>query len=135
MRIRTARKDDHAAVRKLAESLFLDYPGMELDDFWVAEDGGRIVGVCGLKKHPDCRELRALGVEPGARRSGTGAGLVSALLAAVPGDIYLATVIPGFFEKAGFIRTADIPKSMVKNPAWCEGCDRTLCTVMVSRGR
>jgi N-acetylglutamate synthase-like GNAT family acetyltransferase len=106
---------------------------MEGDDFWVAEDKGRIVGICGLMRRPDCLELYALGVAEEARGRGIGGDLVRALLAAVPGDIYLATVIPGFFEKQGFSRVADHPPFMRKGAEWCEGCRTELCVVMVRK--
>jgi N-acetylglutamate synthase-like GNAT family acetyltransferase len=133
MPIRKARREDLSRVRELAEGLGLDSPGMEDDAFWVAEDNGRIEGVCGLKRHPDCLELCALGVQEGARGRGTGRELAKALLREVQGDIYLATVIPGFFERVGFSRTSEFPRSMAKSGEWCEGCDRALCMVMVRK--
>ena len=62
MKVRSARPQ----VRRLAESLGLDYPGMESDRFWLAEEDGRAQGIVGLMKHPDCLELVALGVAPQA---------------------------------------------------------------------
>lgn len=133
MPIRKARREDLSRVRELAEGLGLDSPGMEEDAFWVAEDNGRIEGVCGLKRHPDCLELYALGVEEGERGQGIGGDLVRTLVREVKGDIYLATVIPAFFERVGFSRTSEFPRSMVKGGEWCEGCDRALCTVMMRK--
>jgi len=133
MPIRKVRREDLSRVRELAEALGLDSPGMEDDSFWVAEDNGRIEGICGLKRHPDCFELYALGVEESGRGQGIGGDLVRALIGEVKGDIYLATVIPGFFERVGFSRTSEFPRSMVKGGEWCEGCDRALCTVMMRR--
>ena len=133
MPIRKARGEDLFRVRELAEGLGLDYPDMEDDVFWVAEHNGRIVGVCGLKRHPDCLELCALGVDEGVRRRGMGRELARALLLEVNGDIFLATVIPEFFEREGFSRTSEFPPSMTKGGDWCEGCDRDHCTVMVRR--
>ena len=133
MPIRKARREDLSRVRELAEGLGLDSPGMEDDAFWVAEDNGRIVGVCGFKRHPDCHELYALGVEESERGQGIGGDLVRTLVRDVKGDIYLATVTPGFFERVGFSRTSEFPRSMVKGGEWCEGCDRALCTVMMRK--
>jgi N-acetylglutamate synthase-like GNAT family acetyltransferase len=133
MPIRKARREDLFRVRELAEALGLEYPGMEDDAFWVAELNGRIAGICGLKNHPDCLELCALGVEESVRRRGMGQELARALLLDVKGDIFLATVIPGFFERVGFFRTSEFPLSMIKGGDWCAGCDRALCTVMVRR--
>ena len=131
MRIRTARPKDRPAARGLAASLGLDYPSMDTDDFWIAEEDGRIAGICGLMRRPDCQELCSLGVAEDSRGRGIGGDLVRALLADTPGDIYLATVIPDFFGKAGFSRTSVYPESMRKSPEWCEGCRADLCTVMV----
>ncbi len=133
MIIRTARPEDRAPARRLAERLGLDYEDMEADPFWVAEEGGVLVGLVGLKDRGDCRELVALGVDPAARSSGIGSQLVEALCAAAPGDVWLATLIPGFFARCGFHPAAASPAGMAKDPAWCEGCPRTGCTVMVRR--
>jgi len=133
MPFRKARRGDLPRVRKLAESLGLDSPGMEDDPFWVAEDRGQIEGICGLKRHPDCLELYALGVEENARGRGTGGDLVRALVREVKGDVYLATIIPGFFERLGFLKVSEFPLSMGKRGEWCEGCNRALCTVMMRK--
>ena len=133
MRIRRAKKRDFPRVTALARTLSLDYSGMESDEFWVAEEGGEVAGICGLKKRPDCRELISLGVHPARRGRGLGRRLVLALLEETPGDIYLTTVIPAFFEKLGFRKTPRVPVSVVKEADWCEGCDRTLCAAMVRR--
>ncbi len=135
MIIRKARADDRGQVRSLAERLDLDYPGMEKDRFWVAEEGGRTVGIVARLAHPDCRELVALGVDPEFRHGGLGRRLVEALLADTPGDIYLATVIPGFFALCGFAAVPAAPTGMAKDPAWCEGCPKEKCTIMVRMSR
>jgi N-acetylglutamate synthase-like GNAT family acetyltransferase len=135
MRTRKAKKADFPDIMALAKSLDLDYPGMEVDAFWVAEADGRIAGIVGLKKHPDCLELCGLGVEPAFRGQGLARELVRTLLDSVRADVFLATVIPAFFERCGFSKAADIPRSFSDkwDTAWCEGCDRKSCTVMVSR--
>ena len=133
MHIRPAAPPDRPAIRSLAEDLSLDYPEMEADRFWVAEDLGRIVGICGLMRRPDCLELYALGVAPDARGRGTGGDLVRTLLAVTPGEVHLATIIPGFFMRLGFVPTLTFPGSMRKSPEWCEGCRVELCTVMVRK--
>ncbi len=131
MRIRKARPSDLPEVRKFAETLGLDFPGMEKAPFWMAEENHRIRGIVSLLTHPDCLELVALGVDPEARSSGLGGRLIKAVTAAACGDVYLATVIPGFFERHGFIRTFRVPPGMAKDRSWCEGCSKESCTVMV----
>ncbi len=87
MRVRRAGEADIPAIVELAKSLGLDYPGMEKDRLWVAEEGkdGRIVGLVALKKHPDCLELCSLGVAPSERGKGIAKALVGALMAEARG--------------------------------------------------
>lgn len=135
MIVRKARSEDLEQVRRLAESLDLDYPGLERDRIWVADDGGRVAGIVALMKHGDSDELVALGVDPGRRSKGLGRRLVEALLAEARDDVYLATIIPAFFERCGFEVAPAAPAGMAKDPAWCEGCPREKCTIMVRKSR
>jgi N-acetylglutamate synthase-like GNAT family acetyltransferase len=134
MLLRNACPEDFPAIRDLAGRLNLAYEGMERDLFWVAEDETRIIGHVGLKRHSDSDELVGLGVDPDRRSAGLGGRLIEALWAETSGDVYLATVIPGFFERYGFRPTVAGPAGMAKDPAWCEGCPRERCTIMI-RGR
>jgi len=135
MRIRKACSEDAPRIAALAASLGLDYPGMGSDPAWIAEEGGRIAGSISLMTHPDSLELVALGVDPDFRGRGLGRRLVRTLLKAAGGDVHLATIIPEFFSGFGFLRDADAPAGMAKDPSWCEGCDRKRCTIMVRKAR
>lgn len=108
---------------------------MEGDDAWLAEERDRTAGIVALKKHADCDELVSLGVDPEYRDRGLGRRLVRALLEATPGDVFLATVIPDFFERCGFKGAPSAPAGMAKDPAWCEGCPRERCQIMVRTAR
>jgi len=132
MRIRKTLPEDIPHAVALAARLGLDYPGLEADMLWVALDAGRTIGLIALKKHPDCLELCALGVDPDHRGQGVAQALVEALMAEAPGVVHLATVIPGFFEARGFRATQDIPAAFPakRKTAWCDGCPQELCTVM-----
>jgi N-acetylglutamate synthase-like GNAT family acetyltransferase len=132
MRVRKCRPEDIPHAVDLARKLNLDYPGMEADPLWVAEDSGEVIGLVALKEHQDCHELCALGVDPNFREKGIGKALVEAVMAAAPGRVHLATVIPEFFEACGFEKSVDIPATFreKRNPPWCDGCPQELCTVM-----
>jgi N-acetylglutamate synthase-like GNAT family acetyltransferase len=134
MRVRKAEKADFPDIIRLAKSYNLDYAGMEADDFWVAEEGGQVRGICGLKKQSECWELCALGVEEAWRGRGWGGRLVRAVLRGIPAELYLATVIPSFFAHFGFEKADVVPDSMVKKAEWCAGCTPELCTVMIRQG-
>mgnify|MGYP001389474496 CR=1 FL=1 len=133
MRVRKARPEDIPRAVQLARSLGLDYPGMEADPLWVAGEAAEIVGLVALKKQTDCLELCALGVDPRFREKGLGKALVEALMEEAPADVHLATVSPGFFEACGFERAADVPATFAakRKTAWCEGCPRERCTIML----
>jgi N-acetylglutamate synthase-like GNAT family acetyltransferase len=134
MRVRKARELDFPQVARLARKYRLDYAGMEADAFWVVAERGQIRGICGLKKHPECLELCALGVAEKWRRRGLGERLVRAVVRKAGGELFLATVIPGYFARLGFEKAKSVPASMVKNAEWCAGCMPELCVVMVRRG-
>jgi N-acetylglutamate synthase-like GNAT family acetyltransferase len=87
----------------------------------------------GLKMHPECFELCALGVDEKWRGRGWAGQLVRALLQEAPGNLYLATIIPGYFARFGFVKAEAVPPSMIKKPEWCAGCRPELCTVMVRK--
>ena len=136
MSLRKARPEDVGSAVELARRLGLDYPGLKNDALWVAEGpDGRIAGLVTLKTHPDCLELCALGVDPGERGRGTARALVEALMAGAPGDVHLATIIPAYFETCGFVRAQDVPGTFPakRRTAWCEGCPREGCTVMLRK--
>jgi N-acetylglutamate synthase-like GNAT family acetyltransferase len=133
MRFRNAKKADSPQILNLAKKLELDYSGMEADDFLVAEDSRKIFGICALKKHKDCFELCSLGVDENYRKRGLGKKLILGVLKKAKSEVYLATIIPEFFEKFGFEKSAQIPLSMVKKSDWCQGCKKELCTIMVKK--
>ena len=137
MRVRPAEANDFPRIRRLAASRGLDYPDMEDDGFFLAEDERGIQGIVGLKRHPDGLELCALAVEQAAEGRGIGRALVEALSASVSEDLFLATIIPGFFEKCGFRKVADAPEFIKEKKAsgWCEGCPSNRCTVMARQSR
>lgn len=137
MRVRPAEDKDLPRIRDLAVSRGLDYPDMETDTFFVAEDDRGVQGIVGLKRHPEGLELCALCVEPDVEGRGIGRALVEALSASVSEDLFLATIIPGFFEKGGFRTIEDAPDFIEKKKlsGWCEGCPSDRCTVMVRHSR
>ncbi len=133
MRLRNAKKSDYHQILDLAKKLELDYSRMDADDFLVVEDSGKIVGICGLKKHEDLFELCSLGVDESYRKRGLGKKLVIGVLKKARGKVYLATIIPDFFRKFGFEKSPQIPLSMIKKSDWCQGCRKELCTIMVKK--
>jgi len=136
MIVRKASKEDMPYVVRIAWRLALDYPGMENDTFFVAEERGKIVGILGLKDFGEFLEMLAVGVLEEYREMGVGRKLVEEALKSVKGrPVYLLTTIPRFYEPLGFEKAAKIPEALKKDPAWCAGCDKNRCTAMVRMTR
>ncbi|MDD8020440.1 MAG: GNAT family N-acetyltransferase [Acidobacteriota bacterium] len=129
--VRKATTEDMPYITRIAWRLALDYPGLENDIFYVAEERGKIIGILGLKDFGDFLEMRAVGVLEDYRQMGSGRKLVEEVLASLKGrPLYLLTTIPGFYEPLGFKKVDDIPLALKKDADWCAGCEQQKCTAM-----
>ncbi|HEU5315387.1 MAG TPA: N-acetyltransferase [Chloroflexota bacterium] len=93
-----------------------------VDEYVVAHEGERLVGVCGL--HPvagGLAEVRGLAVADDAGGKGVGRRLVEGCLARARelgiAKVYTLTLVPGFFERLGFVR---VDKSTLHLKVWYE---------------
>jgi amino-acid N-acetyltransferase len=107
--LRRAAPADHQAVATLLRDLELPTDGFAewLDQFWVAEHQGRLVGVAGMERYGDSGLLRSVAVAPEWRDSGIGRTLVDRVLeegrAAGIRDVYLlTTTAEHYFPRLGF---------------------------------
>ena len=83
--------------------------GLDWPNFVVAEEGGRLVGVAQMRKHPDgARELASLVVLAEARGRGVAAGLIEALLAGESGPVCMIVDRPfaAHYGRWGFAEIA-----------------------------
>lgn len=95
----------------------------KLRDMFVAEEGDRLLGVCGLHVlWDDLAEIRSLAVRRDAQRSGIGRALVSRAIkdAKTLGirRVFALTYVPEFFRAAFKFR--DIEKSELPHKIWGE---------------
>lgn len=115
-----------------------------IDDWLVAEEGGRIIGCESLvEMGPTLYEIRSLAVAPAYRRNGIGAKLVEALilearLRNIPMVFALTRAVP-FFEKLGFAVTVkeDFPEKVWRDCMICpvrEACDEVAVVYPVTNG-
>lgn len=132
MIVREASKEDMPYVARVAWRLALDYPGMEKDHFFVAEERGKIIGILGLKDHGEFVEVLSVGVLEEYQGTRLGKKLVDEALKSVKKRVvYLLTVIPGFYEQFGFRIVEQYPEALKKDAAWCAGCDKSKCRAMI----
>jgi amino-acid N-acetyltransferase len=118
-RVRPSTAADEPAVRTLLET-----SGLPVEDlgtapalgFWIAEEGGQLIGRIGLERHGATGLLRSLAVSPGHRRQGLGRDLVATLerearVAGVRLLVLLTQTAVAFFEGLGYevIERARVP--------------------------
>ncbi|MEV0704500.1 amino-acid N-acetyltransferase [Saccharopolyspora sp. NPDC050389] len=116
-RVRDARTikasiDHYAGKVVLGKELVTLYEGIQ--EFWVAEQAGEIVG-CGALHvlWEDLAEIRTVAVDPMAKGRGIGHALVARLVATAGelglSRIFVLTFETEFFGRHGFLPIADAP--------------------------
>lgn len=107
--IRKARADEIETVRALIVSG--EMPAIELErwieEFWVLDDGGRLIGCAGVETYGEAAVLRSVMVAPELRGTGWGVRLVERCLDYMrekgAGRCYLFTMTAmDFFPRFGF---------------------------------
>jgi N-acetylglutamate synthase-like GNAT family acetyltransferase len=124
-------KDKKMLIKLLTEEFDFYYEGMSLDNFWLAEEDGKIVGIVQLEDHADYSFLNALGVIGRHKKQGIGSFILHTLLESAKKPVYIQTLIPEFLQKFGF-QTVPPPSFMPpRNPIRCEDCFPDKCVCMV----
>ncbi len=135
--IRRARPSDAPAIHALihrysGRDLLLPRPLTDIyeriRDFWVAVDGGQVVGCAALRIWwHDLGEVRSLAVAPEAEGHGQGARLVDAVAAEATRfgvtNLFALTRIPGWFARNGFVA---IDRAVLYHKVWgdCASCPK-----------
>lgn len=108
--VRRSSPTDRGSVHRLLEEAGLPVPrGEETPvQFWVAEDGERIVGCAGSESHGEFALVRSVAVDRRSRGQAWGTRLMEALLRDLESrqrskEVLLVTIeAAGFFERFGF---------------------------------
>jgi N-acetylglutamate synthase-like GNAT family acetyltransferase len=131
---RRAETEDHARILELLAALDLDYPARDLAHFWVYADAGYIAAIAELKRFPDFFLLSCVGVDEALQGTGMGRAFITEILDPVHADVFLYTLVPGFFQKAGFHEAREVPASLPPRSYYnCQDCVQQGCTCMVRR--
>jgi N-acetylglutamate synthase-like GNAT family acetyltransferase len=137
--IRRATATDLPAVERLliANGLILDDVAAGIDDFFVAEAEGMIVGTIGIEVRAPYALLRSAAVDPFRHGGGIGARLVGRLVEEAKGRgiaaLYLFTPSAApFFERNGFSRTdrEAIPQELRSTGQFAHACGATAITMV-----
>ena len=132
LRVRRARAADYATILEMTRALELDYPAMDLSCFWVGEQGGVILGVAELKDLETCSLLSCVGIREELQGQGMGRQLVDRVVREALHPVYLYTLVPGFFRKAGFRDATSLPPDLPPRAFYgCVGCDPSRCLCLM----
>ncbi|WP_182887951.1 amino-acid N-acetyltransferase [Microbispora sp. H10885] len=124
--VRRARTPDVRAIRRLVDAYSGVGPRLlkkstvtlyeDVQEFWVAEIGGEVVG-CGALHvlWEDLAEIRTVAVDPAVRGGGVGYRIVASLIDAARGlgvrRVFCLTFAVEFFARHGFIEIQGTPVS------------------------
>lgn len=97
----------------------LDNRALKREEFLIAAQEEQLLGFGRIRQHSDCSELCSLGVLEAVRLCGIGSALVKALAAKAKPPLFLACIIPSFFEPLGFQICDQYPASMSDKLDYC----------------
>jgi len=131
MLIRKATITDKQAIIEVLAEADLHYPGETFDNFWVAEDEKKVIGIARLEKVNKFYFLTSLGVRTDLQHKGVASAILKELIKNADNNIYLYTIIPEFFQKFGF-KITETPSFLPPKAIYgCEECFPEKCYCMV----
>jgi N-acetylglutamate synthase-like GNAT family acetyltransferase len=87
--------------------------------FLVAKQNDTLIGFGRIRKHHGCDEFCSLGVLESKRFKGIAKELISARIKIATQPIYLACIIPDYFESLGFKIVENYPIEMADKLNYC----------------
>ena len=152
MHLRRARADDSEAVvglvkkfarRKLMLPIRKDFLFEHINDYFIAEENGRLAGVVFLRIYSaKLAEIRSLAVAEKYQSRGIGRKLVLHCLKEAGRlgirEVFALTVVPGFFTKLGFkvLQKERYPEKIWLDCTSCpkkDDCDETTVALRLKR--
>ena len=106
-------------IQQLVEEFWLDNADMQIQQFRILSENGTLIAFGRLREHTDATELCTLGVAKEFQGKGYGEKMVKELINGAKRDVFLVTVIPGFFLKCGFEFVENYPESLQKKVEMC----------------
>ena len=97
----------------------LDGRDMKDSEFLVAKAGEQLLGFGRIRVHSGCDEFCTLGIIESHRSTGIGKMIISAIIKASTQPLYLACIIPSYFEPYGFKIVHDVPFQMKAKLDYC----------------
>lgn len=110
---------EFAQVNLMAEDFWLDNEDMQPEQFRVLSDDGKVIAFGRLRRHTGATELCTMGVAKEFRKQGFGDKMVRHLQSIAGEDVYLVTILPGFFAKLDFVKVNEYPKPLQRKVEIC----------------
>lgn len=111
--IRSACADDEALIKAFIHAEHLDPFNVHWQNFLVAEEAGRLIGIGQVKPYRSGRELGSLAVVVDRRQSGVGGAIIRALIERERGPLLLFCLSfrEAYYARFGFQRCGlrDLP--------------------------
>jgi N-acetylglutamate synthase-like GNAT family acetyltransferase len=111
--IRSACAGDEATIKAMIRAEHLDPFNVHWQNFLVAEEAGRIIGIGQVKPYRSGRELGSLVVAAERRQNGVGGAIINALIAREHGPLLLFCLAfrEPYYARFGFQRRGlrDLP--------------------------
>jgi amino-acid N-acetyltransferase len=142
--VRAASEEDYGAVVGLLDGAGLPLADLTpaLNDFFVAEQDGRIVGAVGLEGYGPDALLRSAVVEPAARGSGIGVALVERVVEharqrGILAIYLLTTTAEHYFPRFGFHRIGReaVPEAVRASVEFREACPASAAVMRMDLAR
>jgi N-acetylglutamate synthase-like GNAT family acetyltransferase len=131
IKIRKSQAKDRTSILEIIKQHDLAYPTQTLDNFWVAEEKGQVIGIADLWEFRDFFFLSSVGVAANHQHQRVATKLLDTLLGDLRKDVYLFTVTPDFFARFGFQITAEPPKGLPPRTIFsCSECTPDLCVCL-----
>jgi N-acetylglutamate synthase-like GNAT family acetyltransferase len=119
MIVRSAKAEEMEEIISKAGALDLDLSEARYDQFVVACNDTQIVGFGRLRTYPSCMEVATVGVVQAEQHKGIGSVVVAELLKRAGKEVFVTSVIPGYFSRFGFRPVKDFPEVLMKKLDFC----------------
>lgn len=110
---------DFEIIKTHLSEFELDDREIEKEQFVIAKKDNVIVAFCRMRKHNGCDELCSLGVIEAERGKGYAKLLLNELIKTSTQPLYLACIIPHFFEPLGFKIVSEYPAELLDKLNYC----------------
>lgn len=106
-------------IKQYVKAFELDDRDLHAHQIFVAKSGESLLGFGRIRKHNGCDEYCTLGIIESCRGLGVAKLITQAIVKSADQPLYLACIIPNYFENQGFVVTNNFPEQMQNKLDYC----------------